>query len=80
MLAFDRRESRVPGVGRKMLVSNNEIDTCLTRLTWDFQRFLAVTHASGVWHVSHELGLTSECAIYACHMPTRWDDAFSSVR
>ena len=47
-----------------MLVSNKEIDTCLTRLTWDFQPFLAVTRASGVWHVSHASGLTSECAIY----------------
>ena len=47
-----------------MLVPNKEIDTCLTRLTWDFQPFLAVTRASGVWHVSHASGLTSECAIY----------------
>ena len=47
-----------------MLVSNKEIDTCLTRLTWDFQPFLAVTRVSGVWHVSHASGLTSECAIY----------------
>ena len=49
-----------------MLVSNKEIDTCLTGLTWDFQPFLAVTRASGIWHVSHASGLTSECTIYAC--------------
>ena len=69
MLAFDRREW-----GGKCLCRTRKSDTCLTRLTWDFQPFLAVTRASGVWHVNHASGLTSECAIYAsaCEAEDRW--------
>ena len=47
-----------------MHVSNKEIDTCLARLTWDFQPFLAVTRASGEPHTSQASRLRSECAIY----------------
>ena len=39
-----------------MHVSNKEIDTPRARLTWDFQPFLAVTHASHVDHMSHASG------------------------